>query len=297
MSETTHCGYVAIIGQPNVGKSTLLNQILGQKISITSRKPQTTRQQLLGVKTSDNPPVIYVDTPGLHKQNKNALNRYMNRAASGVINTVNVIAFMGDAGHWGEDDNWVLNKLSSVTCPVILVVNKIDKLGNNNEALPLMEEYGSKFEFAAVIPMSAKDKEDVEQFETEIDKLLPSGPAKFPEDQITDKSMRFLAAEIVREKIMRLTGAEIPYSVALEIEEYKEKENIIHIGVVILVDKKTQKAIIIGKKGALIKEIGTQARRDLEKMLDSKVFLRLWVKVREGWADDERALSSLGYGE
>lgn len=295
MTESTRCGYIAIIGRPNAGKSTLLNHILGQKISITSRKPQTTRHQILGVKTTDDIQAIYVDTPGLHTSAKNALNRYMNRAAASVINGVDVILFMVVAGNWSEEDDWILEKLKTVECPVMLVVNKIDRIKDKKELLPLLKQYSEKADFAAVVPITAKSNDDVAKLEKMLETYLPKGLQQFPEDQITDRSVRFLVAEIVREKIMRQTGDEIPYSIALEVEEFKEKKNIVHIGVLILVDRRSHKSIVIGKKGERIKEIGRQARLEMEKMLDTKVFLRLWVKVREGWADDERALRSLGY--
>ena len=297
MSEQVHCGYVAIIGQPNVGKSTLLNRILGQKISITSRKPQTTRNQILGVKTTDDVQAIYVDTPGLHTTSKNALNRYMNRAASSVINGVDVIVFMVIAGKWSEEDDWILKKLETVKCPVILAINKIDRIKNKADLLPLLKQYSEKAKFANVLPLSAKSADNVADLEQIIEAYLPAEAKQYPDDQVTDRSQRFLAAEIVREKIMRQTGDEVPYSVALEVEEFAVKKNIIHIGILILVDRKSHKAIIIGKNGSRLKEVGSQARIELETLLDSKVFLRLWVKVREGWADNERALQSLGYSD
>lgn len=296
MSDNTKCGYIALLGQPNVGKSTLMNHILGQKISITSRKPQTTRTQVLGIKTTDNVQAIYVDTPGLHRQTKNSLNRYMNKAASGVINSVDVIVMMVSAEQWNDKDDWVLKKLETVEAPVVLVINKIDKLQRRDEVLPLIKQYSEKANFAEIIPISAKNPKDTAHFEKIVHQLLPEDARHYPDDQITDKSMQFMIAEIVREKIMRLTGDEIPYSVALEIEEYSVKGNIVHIGMLILVNRKNQKSIIIGKQGSRLKEIGCQARIDLEKMLDSKVFLRLWVKVKEGWTDNERALEQLGYG-
>ncbi len=297
MSESTKCGYIAILGKPNVGKSTCLNHILGQKVSITSRKPQTTRQQILGVKTNDHAQAIYVDTPGIHSNNKNALNRYMNRAATSVIDGVDIIVFMVVAGKWAEQDDWILEKLKEATCPIVLAINKIDRFKDKGKLLPLIKEYSQKHNFSEVIPISAKSSDSTQQLEAIIEKKLPDGIQQFPDDQITDRSQRFLAAEIVREKIMRQTGDELPYSIALEVEEFKEKKAIVHIGILILVDKRSQKSIIIGKEGSRLKEVGRQARLDLENMLDSKVFLRLWVKVREGWADDERALNSLGYKE
>jgi GTPase len=297
MNESTKCGYIAILGKPNVGKSTCLNHILGQKVSITSRKPQTTRQQILGVKTNNHAQAIYVDTPGIHSNNKNALNRYMNRAATSVIDGVDIIVFMVVAGKWAEEDDWILEKLKHVSCPIVLAINKIDRFKDKGKLLPLIKEYSQKHTFSDVIPISAKSSDSTKQLEAIIEKQLPEGIQQFPDDQITDRSQRFLAAEIVREKIMRQTGDELPYSIALEVEEFKEKKTIVHIGILILVDKRSQKSIVIGKEGSRLKEIGRQARLDLENMLDNKVFLRLWVKVREGWADDKRALNSLGYKE
>lgn len=295
MNDDMRCGYIAIIGRPNVGKSTLLNQILGQKISITSRKPQTTRHQILGIKTTEQVQAIYVDTPGLHTKVKNALNRYMNRAATGVINGVDILVMVVIAGQWNAEDDWILDKISTLKIPKILVINKIDRIKDKKKLLPIIKQYSEKAAFNTVIPLCAESENDVTHFETVIANLLPQGAQQFSADQITDRSQRFLAAEIVREKIMRLTGDEIPYSVTIEVEEFKEKKNIIHIGVLILVDRKNHKAIIIGKNGEHLKQIGKHARLALEQLLDSKVFLRLWVKVREGWADDERALNSLGY--
>lgn len=297
MTEITHCGYVAIVGCPNVGKSTLLNQILGQKISITSDKPQTTRHQILGILTNETSQAIFVDTPGLHQHQSNALNRYMNRTAAAVLHGVDVIVLVVDVSGWTRQDEWVLEKTKKTESPVILVVNKVDTIKDKKELLPLLAEYSQKSDFAAVIPLSAKNADNVAALKTKIDELLPKGIAQFPIDQITDRSIRFLAAEIVREKIMRHTGDEVPYSVTLEVEEFVDTPKLVTIGILILVAKQNHKAIIIGKKGQRLKEIGSEARLDMEQMLEKKVFLRLWLKVREGWADDERALQSLGYQE
>lgn len=294
MKENTKCGYVAIVGRPNVGKSTLLNHILGQKISITSRKPQTTRQQILGIKTTDEYQAIFLDTPGWQDTYENALGRYMNRVVSGALSTVNVIIFMVNT-RWSKGDDIILEKLKTLKCPIILAINKVDLTPDKKELLPILKTYSEKADFAAVIPLAAKTGKNVPELEQAIAKLLPTGSFEFPEDQITDRSSRFLAAEIVREKIMRLTGQEIPYVTAIEVEEYQEKKDVMHIGMVIYVEKASQKAIIIGDKGERLKNIGTQARIDIEKLIGQKVFLRLWVKVKSGWADSERALQSLGY--
>jgi GTP-binding protein Era len=289
------CGFVAIIGRPNVGKSTLLNHILGQKISITSRKPQTTRHQILGVKTSTNAQVIYVDTPGMHNRRSTAINRYMNRAANSVLNDVDLILFVVQALQWTEEDEAVLERLQEIRTPALLVVNKIDKLADKNELLPFIEKLTAKHGFDAVIPVSALHAENIGQLEADVSERMPENEAFFPADQITDRTVRFLAAEIIREKLVRELGQELPYTTAVEIERFEEGESINRIFATIYVETKGQKAIIIGRKGARLKSIGTKARVDIEKMLDSKVYLELWVKVREGWSNDERALASLGY--
>ena len=289
------CGFVAIIGRPNVGKSTLLNHILGQKISITSRKPQTTRHQILGVKTSSTAQVIYVDTPGMHNRRSTAINRYMNRAANSVLNDVDLILFVVQAMQWTDEDEAVLERLQETSTPVLLVVNKIDKLADKNELLPFIEKLTSKHEFDAVIPVSALHAENISQLEADVSERMPENEAFFPADQITDRTVRFLAAEIIREKLVRELGQELPYTTAVEIERFEEGESINRIFATIYVETKGQKAIIIGRKGARLKSIGSKARVDIEKMLDSKVYLELWVKVREGWSNDERALASLGY--
>jgi GTP-binding protein Era len=295
MSEEKKCGYVSIIGRPNVGKSTLLNHILGQKISITSRKPQTTREQILGIKTVEDVQTIYVDTPGLNRKAKSALNKFMNKTASSTINGVDVIVFVVDVSDDDPEDEWVLNKLSTVTVPIILVLNKVDRIKDKKALLPLLEMWSKRGNFAAVVPVSAKTTDNLENLEKTIASYLPVAEHQFGSDEITNRSERFLASEIVREKIMRLTGQELPYAVAIEIEEYAETEKLIRIGCLILVEKPNQKIILIGKDGERLKEIGTQARLDLQRMFDKKVFLGLWVKVRQGWSDDERALKSLGY--
>jgi GTP-binding protein Era len=296
MNDTAfHCGFVAIIGRPNVGKSTLLNHILGQKISITSRKPQTTRHQILGVKTSDTSQVIYVDTPGIHNRRSTAINRYMNRAASSVLNDVDLVLFVVQAMQWTEEDEIVLQRLQNVKAPVLLVVNKIDKVDDKNELLPYIEKLTAMRQFDSVVPLSALHAENITRLEAEVFERLPENTPFFPDDQITDRNMRFLSAEIIREKLIRELGQELPYTTTVEIDRYEEGEAITRIFATIYVESKGQKAIIIGRKGARLKSIGTKARGDIEKMIDGKVYLELWVKVREGWSNDERALASLGY--
>jgi GTP-binding protein Era len=289
------CGYVAIVGRPNVGKSTLLNHILGQKISITSRKPQTTRHQVLGIKTEDNYQIIFVDTPGLHKNAEKAINRYMNRAASSAIRDVDLVIFVVDRTAWTEEDAFVLRQIQQSGLPAVLAVNKVDLLAEKAELLPHMQMLATKSDFAAILPVSALQRHNVDALEEQILKHLPEADYFFPEDQITDRSQRFLAAEIVREKIMRQLGDEIPYAITVEIEDFAQESEVLHISAVIFVERKGQKKILIGDKGSRLRSIGTDARHDMENLFASKVMLRLWVKVKSGWSDDERALRSLGY--
>ncbi len=291
------CGYVAIVGRPNVGKSTLLNNILGMKLSITSRKPQTTRHQILGVKTESNVQSIYVDTPGIHQRRGTAINKYMNRAATSVLNDVDIILLVVQAGQWTEEDHLIIEKLQTVKCPVVLVVNKIDKLENKKQLLPIMQDLSAHYKFSEIIPVSALNGMNVEILEEKLAPLLPVNEHIYSDDQITDRSMRFLASEIIREKLIRELGQELPYTSAVVIDKYEEDETIVHIHATIYVESAGQKSIIIGKKGARLKSIGTHARQDISKMVGSKIYLNLWVKVREGWSNDEQALRGLGYGE
>jgi GTPase len=289
------CGLVAIVGRPNVGKSTLLNHILGQKISITSRKPQTTRHRLLGIKTTDNAQIIFVDTPGLHIGIDKALNRYMNKTVNAVIKDVDLILFMIDGNKWTAEDENVLESIRNSNVSVFLLLNKTDRLGDQASLLPKIEELKSLYEFDEMIPISALKNQGTEKLEQLITKSLPLGSYLFPEDQITDKNGRFLAAEFVREKITRQMGDELPYEVNVEIEEFKNKDGVLHISALILVEREGQKKILIGKNGSSLKLIGTEARREMEQLFDAKIMLNLWVKVKSGWSDDERALRSLGY--
>jgi len=293
MSERS--GYVAIIGRPNVGKSTLLNYILGQKLSITSRKPQTTRHKIMGIKTEDDVQVVYVDTPGMHENHDKALNRYMNKAAQSAVKDVDVIVFMIDRTKWTSEDELVLKSLQYVKCPVILAVNKVDFLADKEALLPTLQKLDAKGNFAHIVPMSAKTGHNVDRLESIITSFISQGVHLFPEDQITDRSSRFLAAELVREKIMRQLGDELPYSMTVEIEEFRYEDSLLVISAAILIDCQSQKHIIIGEKGSRLKQIGRDARLDMEEMFECKVMLNTWVKVKSGWADSERALKSLGY--
>jgi GTP-binding protein Era len=293
----SRCGYVAIVGRPNVGKSTLLNHMLGQKISITSRKPQTTRNNVVGIKTDGDIQIIFVDTPGLHLNQPKAINRYMNRAASTAMKDVDVVVFVVDKLIWTEEDEMVAQQLNHARCPIILAVNKVDQIEKKDSLLPHLQVLAQKLNAAEIIPLSALRDINLDRLEKMLIERMPESVHLYPEDQITDRSSRFMAAEIVREKITRQLGDELPYQMAVEIEEFSHEGNLLTIGALILVERDGQKKILIGDKGERIKLIGQQARIDMEKLFESKIMLKLWVKVKSGWSDDERALRSLGYND
>lgn len=297
ISENQHCGFIAIVGRPNVGKSTLLNNILGQKISITSRKPQTTRHRIMGVDTQGDYQAIFVDTPGLHIEEKRAINRLMNRAASSSLSDVNLVFFVVDGTHWTADDEMVLNKLRNAKFPVVLCINKVDVVADRNDVMKHMSDISSLMDFVDIVPISAKLGKNVDVLRKHVRDFLPKATHHFPEEYVTDRSQRFMASEIVREKLMRFTGEELPYSVTVEIErfDYNPDTDGFHINALILVERTGQKKMVIGKGGDKIKTIGREARLDMEELFGRKVYLETWVKVKSGWADDERALRSLGY--
>ncbi|MDP7536424.1 MAG: GTPase Era [Methylococcales bacterium] len=292
-----NCGYVALIGRPNVGKSTLMNHLLGQKISITSRKPQTTRHQILGIKTTDLGQAIFVDTPGMHDGEQRALNRYLNRTADTSLLGVDLVVWLIDSLEWHEYDDVIVKKLHRAGIPVILAVNKVDRVKDKQAMLPFFAEAGEKYPFVEIIPVSALKGDNLEQLEQILMKRLPSSALIYPEDQITDRPERFLTAEIIREKLIRRLGQELPHALTVEIERYEEKPAITRIYAIVWVERDTQKNIVIGKQGALLKSIGIDARQDIEVLIDNKVYLQLWVKVKKGWANNERALNSLGFNE
>ncbi len=296
MNPVSKCGYVAIVGRPNVGKSTLLNALIGKKISIITAKPQTTRNQILGIKTEGVTQAVFIDTPGLHQAEKRAMNRYMNRLANSVIADADVVLFMIDATRWTEEDDMVLQKVTAAHAPVILVINKLDKLKDKKLVLPLIEKFKEKFTFAHIIPISAKKMENVAALEKTIMEMLPEGPHLFPDEQITDKNERFQIGEIIREKLISATEQELPYSTTVVVESMKDEGKLLDISAVIWVEREGQKPIVIGKNGHLLKHIGTAARKDIVKLLGRKIFLRLWVKVKSDWTDDEKALGGLGFG-
>jgi len=297
MTETTtdfRCGTVAIVGRPNVGKSTLLNHIMGVKLSITSRKAQTTRHRLLGIHTTEDAQYIFVDTPGFQLRHVNALNRSMNRTVQQVLSEVDVVLFVVEALNFGAGDEKVLELLPR-NMPVLLVVNKADMLADKAELLPFIEQLSAKFAFTAVVPVSARRGLHLDELLRTVRSHLPEQAAIYGEDEITDRNERFLAAELLREKIFRLLGEEVPYAVAVEIEKFEQQGDLRRIFAAIIVDREGQKPILIGKDGEKLKRISMEARQDMEKLFGGKVWLETFVKVKSGWADDERALKSLGY--
>lgn len=294
----TFCGMVAIVGRPNVGKSTLLNKLLGQKVSITSRKPQTTRHRILGIDTEGDYQAVFVDTPGLHVEEKRAINKLMNRAASSSLAEVGLVLFLVEGTKWTEDDQMVMTKIKQSELPCWLIVNKSDNVKDKTKLMTHLKWLQEQHDFAHIMPISAKLGRNIDELRSLVHQNLPESEFYFPEDYITDRSSRFMASEIIREKLMRFTGDELPYSVTVEIEQFLLADNgVYRINGLILVERETQKRMVIGKGGQRLKTIGAEARKDMENMFDNKVYLELWVKVKSGWADDERALRSLGYGD
>ncbi len=293
-AETFRSGYIAIVGRPNVGKSTLLNHLIGQKISITSRKAQTTRHRIHGIYTDDQAQFVFVDTPGFQTKHQNALNKSMNRVVTSSLRDVQVVMYVLEALRYDERDQEVL-KLLPDNRPVLLVINKIDEIEDKGKLFSFAERVALDFKFADIVPVSAKQGTKIEELREALRRHLPAGEPIYDKDDITDRSERFLASEILREKVFRFTGEELPYSVSVVIEQFKLEGKLRRISAAILVDKEAHKAMLIGKKGEKLKEIATQARLDMEKLFDGKVFLEVFIKVRSGWADDQRVLRSLGY--
>ena len=294
-SQTKKTGMVSLIGKTNVGKSTLLNQLVEQKVSITSRKPQTTRQRLLGIKTEGSNQIIYVDTPGFHQGHKRALNKFMNKTALSSIEGVDIVLFVVDALNFSQTDEHLLSQVSTKDNQVMLVINKIDKVAKKEKLIPFVEEVTKLFPFSEVIPISALKRKNIDILEKEITKRLPVGAHLYPEDQIAGSSERFLASEIIREKCISRVGDEIPYRLSVVIDSFKEEDKLITIDGTIYIEKESQKGIVIGEQGKRLKAIGTAARKELEGMLDNKVMLRLWVKVKKDWTNDRSALNFMGY--
>jgi len=294
---STKSGYVAILGRPNVGKSTLLNALVGQKISITSRKPQTTRQKVIGILTEEEYQVLFVDTPGIHSEKKDALNRFMNRDAKSALVDVDIVVLVFDRGKYKSEDQIVVDCCKHVTAHKIVVVNKIDLLSNPNELFPILKNFQDRFPDATMIPLSAQKEKNLEALIKEIKSRLPESPFYYPEDQITDRSQRFLIAEIIREKIMRQLGKEIPYQTAVVLDTISTESSHVKIDASIFVDKNSQKKIVIGKDGERIKRVSIDARFDIEALLQKKVMLRTWIRVKKGWSHSAKILKSLGFDE
>jgi GTP-binding protein Era len=288
------CGYIAIIGRPNVGKSTLMNMLIGAKLSITSRKAQTTRHRITGIQTTDNAQFIYLDTPGFQTRHANALNKTLNKTVANTLTAADVILFVVEAGSFGAADQHVL-ELVPANIPCILVINKSDRAKDKAVLMPFAQEVSAKHDFTAVVPVSAKQQFQLDVLQGEIRKRLPENPPVFGEDDLTDRSEKFLAAEIVREKIFRLSGDELPYTSTVVIEKFEQEGNLRRIFAAILVERDSHKAMVIGQKGAKLKEISTQARLDMEKLFGGPVYLEVWVKVKSGWADNEAGLRAYGY--
>ncbi len=289
------CGYVALIGRPNVGKSTLLNCILRQKLSITSRKPQTTRHSILGISTQDDTQFVYVDTPGIHMGSKNAINRLMNKTANSVIRDVDVVVFVVEAMRWQEEDDYILRSIKQAAIPCILAINKIDKFGDKDQLLPWIDKIAGLHDFNVIIPISAQARIQIDILQNKIKPFLPESPHFYDSDQFTDRPIKFLCAELLREKIFRLCGQEIPYATTVEIESFKEEEKLIRIHALIIIDRESHKRIVIGDNGEKMKQMATSARLDMEKLLGKKIFLQCWCKVKPGWANNEHLLKQLGY--
>ena len=294
MSDSFRTGYLAIIGRPNVGKSTLTNRLVGAKVSITSKKAQTTRHRIHGVLTTGDAQFIFVDTPGFQMTHKNALNRLMNRSVTSTFADVDVILLVVEAGNWGPGEAEILRMLPAGT-PALLVINKIDRLADKKELLPFMAKVSALHEFAELLPLSAEKGIGTDELLTTVARYLPEGPPVFDADDITDRSERFMASEILREKLFRNLGEELPYGIAVEIEKFEQEGDLRRIHAAVIVDRAGHRAIVIGKAGERLKRISTDARKEMETLFGGKVWLETWVKVKGGWADDERALKSLGY--
>ncbi|ELX09474.1 MULTISPECIES: GTPase Era [Oxalobacteraceae] len=297
-TETTsanfRCGYIAIVGRPNVGKSTLMNTLIGAKVSITSRKAQTTRHRITGIQTHDDAQFIYVDTPGFQTRHSNALNNTLNKTVTNTLISSDLILYVIEAGTFGPADQQVMDLLPKEV-PVILVINKADRVRDKAALMPFAQQVASKHEFAAIVPVSAKLRFQLDGLEKEIKKLLPENQPIFGPDDITDRSEKFLASEIVREKLFRLVGDELPYTSTVLIEQFEQEGDLRRVFAAILVERDTHKSMVIGNKGARLKEVSTQARLDMERLFGGPVYLEIWVKVKSGWADNEAGLRAYGY--
>ncbi len=293
----TRCGYVALLGRPNVGKSTLLNRLIAQKISITAPKPQTTRQAILGIKTRDDAQILYLDTPGIHSDHRQHLNRAMNRAALGALSEAHVAVVVITALRFTDADRLVFAHLAEFRGHLLIAVNKVDRVADKGRLLPFLQTIQAEYPQGELVPISALKHNNLEKLENLLVTWLPEAPFAFDEDQITTVSERFLVSELVREQLVRQLDQELPYAVAVEIEEFSDTPELVTIGAVIWVARDGQKAIVIGDGGARLKAIGTAARLEIARFMEKRVFLRTWVKVRADWPDDDRALMQFGYGD
>ncbi|MCW5588664.1 MAG: GTPase Era [Legionellales bacterium] len=293
---TTYCGFITIVGRPNVGKSTFINHLLGEKICITSPKPQTTRHQIRGIKTYDHHQFVFIDTPGLHQDNQHQLNQLMNKASlRSLQDDINAVIFVIEAMQWLPEDEWVLEKIKHVKKPVILLINKTDRVKDKDQLLPFIEKMGKYYPFAEIIPISALYEKNLVKLFSSIQPFLPASPFYFSEDNITDQHQSMRLSEIVREKLMRTLEQELPYAITVEIEQIQHEEKRVCVAALIWVEREGQKAIVIGKGGKVLKNVGIAARKDMQKILNKPVNLKLWVKVKENWSDDLKALRQLGY--
>jgi GTPase len=297
MTEHNRCGHVAIIGRPNVGKSTLLNRILGQKLAITSHKAQTTRHSLLGIKTTTQGQAVFIDTPGIHERGGSALNRYLNRTARAALGEVDLVLFVVEALRFNREDAQALQALAAAGAPAIAVVNKVDAVKEKHRLLPYLQELAARHDFRELVPVSAARGDQVELLERLVIEALPEGPNMFPPDQLTDRPERFFAAELLREQLMQRYGEELPYQSTVEIERFEEKNGRYRINALIWVEREGQKAIIVGRGGQALKAAAQQARLEMQKLFDCPVHLEIWVKVKKSWSSDEAAMETLGYGK
>lgn len=291
----TRCGFVAVVGRPNVGKSTLINAIMGQKISIVTNKPQTTRHRILAVHSAGDTQIVFVDTPGIHRKAKRAMNRLMNRTAANALADADLVLFVTEATRWTDEDSDVLQRLKSVQAPVIALLNKVDRVQPKERLLAELSTMSARYEFADIYPISALKKDNLDALLEAIPNYLPESPPLFPEDMQTDRSKEFVAAEVIREKLTEMLHQEVPYGLTVQIERYVSDNDRLTINAVILVDKDSQKGIVVGKGGQVLKRVGQSARRDLMAQLDCRVHLELWVKVKDNWSDSEQDLLRLGF--
>ncbi len=289
------CGFAAVVGRPNVGKSTLINALLMRKVSITSPKPQTTRHRILGIKNTSDAQIVFVDTPGINYAETRALNRYMNRAAHGAIEDVDVVIFVVEAMRWTDQDQRVADRIKASKRATILVLNKVDRVRPRSEMLPFIDRLAKDHDFEEIVPVSARSGDNLKALESAIKQYLPKGERLFPEDMVTDRGERFAAAELIREKLILRLEQEVPYRLSVEIEEMSARDEVLHISAIIWVERAGQKAIVIGRKGEILKQVGSSARVEMQKLFGQRVNLRLWVKIKDDWSDNERALAALGY--